>query len=222
VRGAAAAADQDRLGLLEVRPVDDRRVGDLLGEQPLVLGVPPHLGGVAEHDVVDVEEDFVGALAVPDLVAGVAGVGQDGPYGALGPGDAAPVPVPRGVMGRRRRDTHPGQVLGNREDALAARERGEDHPHDLGGFRVDLQAVQPLAIRSLGRVGVRARVGEPVAVGRTPAEEPALELRLGGHGGTDADLDPVPLALRHPAEHGHNQVVGLVGGVDGSADLGHP
>jgi hypothetical protein len=28
------------------------------------------------------------------------------------------------------------------------------------------------------------------------------------HGRTDADLDPVPLALAHPAEHGHDQVGG--------------
>jgi hypothetical protein len=79
--------------------------------------------------------------------------------------------------------------------------------------------VQSLAVRGLGRVGVRARVGEPVAVGRPPAEEPALDLRLGGHGRADADLDPVPLALGYAAEHGHHQVVGLV---DRAADLGHP
>ena len=45
-------------------------------------------GGVAERDVLDVEQDFVGALAVPHLVAGVAGVGEDRADGALGPGDA--------------------------------------------------------------------------------------------------------------------------------------
>jgi hypothetical protein len=34
---------------------------------------------------------------------------------------------------------------------------------------------------------------------------------LRGHGGADADLDPVALALGHATEDGHDQVVGLVG-----------
>jgi hypothetical protein len=41
---------------------------------------------MAERDVVDVKQYFVGALAVPDLASGVARVEQDGPHGALGPG----------------------------------------------------------------------------------------------------------------------------------------
>lgn len=40
-----------------------------------------------------VEEDVVGALAVPDLAAGVAGVGQEGPHG----GDCSLVGGPVGV-----------------------------------------------------------------------------------------------------------------------------
>jgi hypothetical protein len=46
---------------------------------------------VAEGDVVDVDEDFVFALPVPDLAAGVARVAEDGADGALGPGQAAAV-----------------------------------------------------------------------------------------------------------------------------------
>ena len=61
-------------------------VGRLVGVDPLADVVPAELGGVAEGDVVDVEEDFVLALAVPDLPAGVAGVHQDGADGAFGPG----------------------------------------------------------------------------------------------------------------------------------------
>jgi hypothetical protein len=38
----------------------------------------------------------------------------------------------------------------------------------------------------------------------------------------DADLDPVALALGDAAEHGHDQVVGLVVRADRPADLGHP
>jgi hypothetical protein len=48
---------------------------------------------------------------------------------------------------------------------------------------------------AFGRVGVRPGVDEPVAVGRPAAEEPALQRGLGGHGGADPQLDPVPLAF---------------------------
>jgi hypothetical protein len=82
--------------------------------------------------------------------------------------------------------------------------------------------MQPLAVGCLGRVRVRARVHESVAVRGSAAEETAFDLGLGGHGGADPDLDPVPFALAHAAEHGHDQVVGFVVRVDGSADLGHP
>lgn len=54
---------------------------------------------MAEGDVVHVDEHFVFALAVPYLVAGVAGVGQDGSHGAFGPGDAAAVGVAGAVVG---------------------------------------------------------------------------------------------------------------------------
>src|SRR5262249_28660447 len=58
--------------------------------------------------------------------------------------------------------------------------------------------------------------------GGRPPYGPALDLRLGGHRGAEPDLDPVPLAFGDTAEHGHDQVVGLVVRVDGAADLGHP
>ena len=89
-------------------------------------------------------------------------------------------------------------------------------------LRVGLELVQALAVGGLGRVGVRPGVGEPVAVGRAAAEEPALERGLGGHGGADPDLDPVPLAFGHAAEHRHDQVVGLGVRVDRAADLRDP
>ena len=59
-------------------------VGSVDGD-PLVVVVPAHLGDVAERDVVDVDEDLVLALLVPDLEAGVAGVGEDGADRGLGP-----------------------------------------------------------------------------------------------------------------------------------------
>jgi hypothetical protein len=52
---------------------------------------------------------------------------------------------------------------------------GSEDPLDHGGSdRIDLEPVEPLTIRRLARVGVRSRVGQPVAVGRPTAEEPTL------------------------------------------------
>ncbi|MDA0639818.1 hypothetical protein OUY24_04235 [Nonomuraea ferruginea] len=93
-----AAPRQRRLHGVEVALGHDRRVDDCLRPHPLMLGVPPEFRGVAEADIVDVDEDLVLALAVPHLMAGVAGVGQDGPYRALGPGDAGAVAVPARVV----------------------------------------------------------------------------------------------------------------------------
>ena len=56
---------------------------------------------------------------------------------------------------------------------------GEDPLHDGRGDRVGFEAVEPLAVGGFGRVGVRAGVGESVAVGRASAEEPAFDLWLG-------------------------------------------
>jgi hypothetical protein len=79
--------------------VDERRVDDGGRVDPDVGVVPAHPGFVAEGDVLDVEEDLVFALAVPNLAAGVAGVGQDGTQRRFGPGDTGPVRVARGVVG---------------------------------------------------------------------------------------------------------------------------
>lgn len=75
------------------------RLYSLVGAPAVGLVVAAHHGGVPERDVVHVEQDFVFALAAPDLAAGVAGVGQDRADGALGPGQAAAVPVTGPVMG---------------------------------------------------------------------------------------------------------------------------
>ena len=44
---------------------------------------------MAEADVFNVDQDFVAALAVPDLMAGVSRVSEDGPHCRLGPGTVA-------------------------------------------------------------------------------------------------------------------------------------
>ncbi len=69
---------------------------------------------------------------------------------------------------------------------------------------------------------MRTSIDEPIAVRRPTAKEASLDLRLRGHGRTDADLDPAALALAHPAEDRHDQVVSLGLRVDGTTDLGHP
>jgi hypothetical protein len=66
------------LGLPEGLVIDDGRVRDLIGVDPLACLVPAHLGGMAERDIGHVDQHLVRALAVPDLAAGVAGVHQDG------------------------------------------------------------------------------------------------------------------------------------------------
>src|SRR5205085_12345580 len=65
-------------------------------------------------------------------------------------------------------------------------------------------------------------VDQRVSVGWAAAEVAALDLGLGGHRGADPDADAVALALGHAAEYAHDQVVGLVVGVDRAADLGYP
>jgi hypothetical protein len=60
------------------------------------------------------------------------------------------------------------------------------------------------------------------AVGRSPAEVPALRLGLRLHRRADADLDAVPLAFAHAAEERHDQIASIGAGVDGATDLRHP
>ena len=220
--GGGRPPGQQDLYLVEGLAVDDQRVHDVLGPDPLAGLVPAHLGDVAEGDVVDVEQHLVFALLVPDLVTGVARIGQDGTDGELVPGDAAAVPVTSGVVRGRARDTVAGEHLGDGVDAVPGEEQGEDPAHHRRRFGGEVEPVQPLAVRGLGRVGVRARVREQVPVRRASAQESALHAGEGFHSGADADLDPVAFGLAHPSEHAHHHVVGFVGGVDRPAHLGHP
>jgi len=71
------------LDAVEVDLRDQRLVSQLLGGHPPVAGVPPNDRGVAKSDVVDVEQDLIGALLVPGLAAGVAEVGEDDPDALL-------------------------------------------------------------------------------------------------------------------------------------------
>jgi hypothetical protein len=82
--------------------------------------------------------------------------------------------------------------------------------------------VQPPPVGGFGRVRVRPEVDQLVTVGRPAAEEPPLDLGLGGHGRADPDLDPVALAFAHAPEHRHDQIVGLVVRIDRPAHLRRP
>ena len=92
-------------------------------------------------------------------------------------------------------DAVAGEALGDREEPLPREVLGEDALHDRARRPGRLEPVETLAVGRLARVRVRAGVGEPVAVGRSAAEEPTLVLRLGRHGRADPDLDPVALTL---------------------------
>lgn len=138
---------------------------DVLGEDPLLLLVPSHHGRVAERDVVHVEQDLVFALAVPHLATGVTRIQHAD--GALGPGQAAAVSVALRVMGGQAGDAVGGEPLGDSVDPVPGEELGEDPPYHSGGQLIDRQRVQALAIGGLGRVGMRARVGQRVAIQRS-------------------------------------------------------
>jgi len=129
---------------------------------------------VAGGDVVDVEQDFVAALLVPHLVAGVARVAKDHTDCGLAPRHPQPVGVACPVLARRRRDVVGGEALGDGQVAAAVQEQAEDPRHDRGGSRVGFQDVQPHAQAGLGRIGMLAGVGEAVAVGGPAAQEAAL------------------------------------------------
>jgi hypothetical protein len=130
----AASGGEDVLGLAEDVSADDRRMHDLVGVDPATGLVPPHLGGVALGDVVNVQEHFVLALLVPDLPAGVAGVDEDSADGALGPGNSAAMLVADRVVRGRTGDAVTGQALGDSEQPIPGDELAED-PRDHGGGR---------------------------------------------------------------------------------------
>jgi hypothetical protein len=79
--GSSAARGEQVLCSAEVLVFDDHGMDDLVGVDPLAGLVPAHLRDVAERRVVHVEQYFVLALAIPDLAAGVARVGEDGAHG---------------------------------------------------------------------------------------------------------------------------------------------
>ena len=157
-------------GGLEVLHADEGFLGEGLGPDPLRGVVPAQPGFIAAGDVVDVEEDLVLALLVPDLPAGVAGVAQDGADGALGPAFPGAVRVAGRVVLRRGGNGVAGEPFGDGEQAAPGEVLGEDPPDHPGGLRVGFEFVQALAVGGLGGVGVRPGVGDAVAVGGPSAD----------------------------------------------------
>jgi len=114
------------------------------------------------------------------------------------------------------------QSLSDREQPPAGDELLEDLLDNRCRLVVDRKSVQPPSVGRLGGVGMRHEVDELVSVWRSAAEEPSFHLRLGGHRGAHADLDPVSLAFAHAAEDRHDQVVGLIVRIDRPAHFRHP
>ena len=199
----------DGLDGLELLGPDQGFVNVGVGPDPGPGIVPSHPGLIAESNLIDVKEDFVLALLVQDLPAGVARVGQDALDGRLGRALTGAVAVAMRVVLRRRRDSVTQEPFSDREQPSAGEVFGEDPLHDRRCDGIGFEPVQSLAVGCLGRVRVRSGVGDPVPVGRAAAEEPHLDLRLGRHRRPYTDLDAAPFALGHPAEHAHDQVVGL-------------
>ena len=167
--GRVGTAGDQRLDPVEVVPIDDRRLDDLVRPQPRTVVVPPQLSGVAEGDVFDMGEDLVFALLVPHTWWRCSG-GWSRWYGRRTCSRrSGAVLVPLRVVRGRAGDAIAGQALSNRVEAVPGGELGE-HPLDhRGPPRVEDEIVQPLPARGLNRVGVRPSVGDQVPVGRAPA-----------------------------------------------------
>ena len=103
-------------------------------------------------DVVDVQQDLVAALLVPHLVAGVAGVLQDGADRGLAPGHAQPVGVAGPVVAGGWRQVLGGEPLGDGQVAVAVQEHGEDPQHH-GGVQHGLDEPDSVVIKVVNEVG---------------------------------------------------------------------
>nr|WP_250907032.1 hypothetical protein [Nonomuraea sp. NEAU-A123] len=200
----------------------ERLMRSVLRPDPALLIVPSELGGVAERNIVDVDEDLVLVLTVPHLHPRVARVEQDRAHGGFRPGDAASMGVACPVVRRRTQDPVASEALGDGQQTLASNKLCEDPADNRRSYRVGFQPVEPLSVGSLGRVGMRTGIRKPVTVRRPASEIAALHFGLRRHCRSDPGLDPVSLAFTDPAEHRHDQFMGLVHRVDRAADLGHP
>src|SRR4051794_41168725 len=100
----------------------------------------------------------VGAIPVPDLPAGVAGVGEDLRDRPQGPCIAVTVRVTGRVVAGRPRPPTLVEGAGDRGRPGPGQSLGEDPPHMRRGNRIGTETVQPPAPTGVRRVGVRAGV----------------------------------------------------------------
>ena len=157
--------------------------------------------GVAECDVVDVEQDLVGALLVPHLDAGVPGVSQDHPDRGLGPGRGRSMPV--AVTVRRRRACNPVacKSVGDEMETLAGEELIEDASHQVLCGRIWFEPMQAAAEYAITDAGRRTLAGWLATASQPPTleSEHLLKVFFAEHG-TKADLLATISALRDWAD----------------------
>ncbi len=130
--------------------------------------------------------------------------------------------IPGRVILARRRYAIIGELLRDVPQASPIGVHSVDPLDDRSGHRVAFEAVKPLAKIRFCRVRVRAGVDEPVAVRWSTTEISGRVLRESGHRRTDAHLDSRTLALAHPAEKRHHQVVRFGAGGNRAANRRHP
>ena len=160
----------DVLGGDEVAFAHQGWMHDLLGHGPLAPWVPASAAVSAPSGPGWL---VVRALAVPDLPAGVARVGQDLGDRAQRPRFAAAVLIPLSVVSRRAQHTVVVQLAGDARRAQPGEPPGEDQSHDRRGCRVGIQPVQPPAPSGVRGVRVWTGIDQPVPV-RWPAAQVAV------------------------------------------------
>lgn len=92
-------------------------------EDPFSAGIPATVAQLACGGV-----GAVAALAVPDLSAGVPGVGKDAGHGLHRPGPAVTVPVAVGIGARRAGHAGVVEIAGDRGEAACGQSLREDPP----------------------------------------------------------------------------------------------
>ena len=133
---------------------------------------------------------MVGRLTIPDLMAGVSGVGQDRRDASVGPDPALTVRIALGVRAGGAR--HVGVVQGpsDSDDAAAPTAFGEDPRHVPGGAGIGVQALQTSPPPGMRPIRMRTSVHQAVTVGRSPAQVSTLVTRLCTHGGRGPEPGP--------------------------------
>ena len=145
----AGTPGQHRLHLVESLAVDDRRMDDVVGPDPLAGLVPAHLGDVAKAHVVDVEQHLVFALLVPDLVAGARSCRRTcgSPFGDVSTRPAVPVycratPADLVLFFRKPVSSTASTAAGSPRFATTYRRATRAHTRSRGLFRAVVRPIK--------------------------------------------------------------------------------